>query len=160
MLLPRIITIGVYGRSEAEFFNALQEAQVDLFCDIRRRRGVRGSEYAFVNSQRLQARLVELGIQYLHVKELAPSDAMRHVQEDVDRASKVARRKRTHLDSTFIEAYQKSVLDHFSPQEFLANLPSNARTIALFCVERAPEACHRSLVANAFAQLGAEVEHL
>lgn len=160
MFLPRIVTIGVYGRSEADFFNALQEAQVDLFCDIRRRRGVRGSEYAFVNSQRLQARLAELGIQYVHIKELAPTDAVRHAQDDIDRASKVAKRKRTHLDPIFVEAYQKSVLEHFSCQEFLANLPGDARTIALFCVERAPEACHRSLVANVFAQLGAEVEHL
>ncbi len=50
MTLPRIVTLGVYGRSEAEFFATLQHAQVDLFCDIRRRRGVRGRDYAFANS--------------------------------------------------------------------------------------------------------------
>ncbi len=55
MLKPRIVTIGVYGFEEEEFFAALANARVDLFCDVRRRRGVRGARYAFANSQRLQA---------------------------------------------------------------------------------------------------------
>ena len=33
----KIVTIGVYGSTEAQFFEALQEAGVDTFCDIRRR---------------------------------------------------------------------------------------------------------------------------
>ena len=73
---PKIVTIGVYGFDEAGFFRALQEARVDTFCDIRDRRGVRGSTYAFVNSQRLQTRLTNLGICYLHRKDLAPSKAV------------------------------------------------------------------------------------
>lgn len=160
MAHPRIVTLGAYGRSEDEFFAALQNAQVDFFCDIRRRRGVRGSEYAFVNSQRLQAKLAEMGIAYRHVKELAPSDAVRHAQDEADKAAKVAKRKRTHLAPVFIQAYEETVLKDFSPQEFLAALPSDVKTVALFCVERAPEACHRSLVAQRFADLGMEVEHL
>jgi uncharacterized protein (DUF488 family) len=160
MALPRIVTLGVYGRSEAEFFATLQDAHIDLFCDIRRRRGVRGSEYAFANSQRLQARLNALGIDYLHVKELAPSEAVRQAQEQADKSAKVAKRQRTTLDSAFIQAYQQSVLSDFSPQAFLDSLPSEVKTIAFFCVERTPEACHRSLVAQTFADLGAEVQHL
>jgi uncharacterized protein (DUF488 family) len=160
MALPRIVTLGVYGRSEAEFFATLQNAQVDLFCDIRRRRGVRGSEYAFANSQRLQARLAELGIAYQHIIELAPSNEVRQAQYDVDKAAKVAKRKRAGLDPAFIEAYQQTVLNDFSPQAFLATLPDDVKTVAFFCVEAAPEACHRSLVAQTFAALGAEVEHL
>ena len=56
---PRILTIGVYGYSEEAFFQALQVAGVDAFCDIRSRRGVRGATYAFANSKRLQARLAK-----------------------------------------------------------------------------------------------------
>lgn len=160
MTLPRIVTLGVYGRSEAEFFAALQNAQVDLFCDIRRRRGVRGSEYAFVNSQRLQARLEELGISYQHLKELSPGDDVRQAQYTVDKAAKVAKRQRSELSPAFVQAYQQSVLNDFSPQDFLAALPSDVKTIALFCVERAAAACHRSLVAQKFAELGLEVQHL
>jgi uncharacterized protein (DUF488 family) len=157
---PRIVTIGVYGWSEAEFFGALQDAHVDLFCDIRRRRGVRGSEYAFVNSQRLQARLAELDITYCHIMELAPSDDLRQTQYQADKATKTAKRKRTELDPAFIQAYRQTVLDDFSPQAFLSSLPPDVKTLAFFCVERAPEACHRSLVAQTFAELGLEVEHL
>ena len=46
----KIYTIGVYGSSEEEFFGKLTESKIDLFCDIRQRRGVRGRQYAFVNS--------------------------------------------------------------------------------------------------------------
>ena len=160
MTLSRIVTLGVYGRSETEFFDLLQSAQADLFCDIRRRRGVRGSEYAFVNSQRLQARLAALNIAYRHILELAPSDEVRQAQYQVDKAAKVAKRQRTGLDPIFIQAYEQSVLADFSPQAFLDSLPEDVNVVAFFCVERAPEACHRSLVAGRFAELGVEVQHL
>lgn len=61
----KIYTIGVYGSTEQEFFNKLIENRIDTFCDIRQRRGVRGSEYAFVNSNRLQNKLAELDIKYV-----------------------------------------------------------------------------------------------
>lgn len=159
MTQPRIVTIGVYGYSEQEFFAALHAAQVDLFCDIRRRRGVRGSQYAFANSQRLQAKLAELGIAYRHVPALAPSTSVRHMQNTVDKAQHTAKRKRTVLDPAFIAAYEQECLHDFSPRAFLDELPADSKVVALFCVERAPEACHRSLVAAKFAEIGLEVEH-
>ena len=156
----RIVTIGVYGFTEQEFFDALQAAQVDLLCDVRRRRGVRGSQYAFANSQRLQQRLAELGIAYRHVLELAPSLAVRDIQFASDEATKTPKRQRATLDPAFAEAYRRECLANFSPADFLAELPAEVRTIAFFCVERAREACHRSLVAAEFAALGLEVEHI
>lgn len=39
-----IYTIGVYGSTEETFFSKLIAAQVDLFVDIRQRRGVRGNQ--------------------------------------------------------------------------------------------------------------------
>ena len=160
MSRPRIVTIGVYGLSEAEFFSALQQAQVDHFCDIRRRRGVRGREYAFVNSQRLQARLAELGIRYQHIKELAPGETVRQAQAAADKANKIAKRQRTALDPAFVTVYQQEHLASFSPAAFLASLPPDTQTVAFFCVERAPAACHRSLVAATFTAHGLEVNHL
>ena len=62
----KIYTIGVYGSSEEEFFGKLTESQIDLFCDIRQRRGVRGRQYSFVNSNHLQKKLSDLGIGYLY----------------------------------------------------------------------------------------------
>jgi putative nucleic acid modification protein with dual OB domain len=58
---PKIVTIGAYGFDKESFFQALLDAKVDTFCDLRMRRGMRGSTYAFVNSSSLQSRLGELG---------------------------------------------------------------------------------------------------
>src|SRR5215213_6297630 len=68
-----IATIGVYGFNRETFLAALGEASVGLVLDVRQRRGVRGSEYAWANAARLQAALAEAGIRYTHMKELAPT---------------------------------------------------------------------------------------
>ena len=54
-----IYTMGVFGSTEQQFFEKLTENKIDIFCDIRQRRGVRGREYAFVNSNYLQRKLAE-----------------------------------------------------------------------------------------------------
>lgn len=156
-----IITIGAIGFTAETFFQALLEARVDTFIDIRRRRAVRGRDYAFANSQRLQARLAELGIHYLHRPDLAPPDAARERQAAADKTAGIARRKRTELSPAFIEVYKRDVLTHFDPQSLLDNLPDGAATVALMCVEREPAACHRSLLAERLRhELGVEVIHL
>ncbi len=156
-----VVTVGVYGYTPETFFAALQEAGVDLLCDIRQRRGVRGAEYAFANSQRLQARLAELGIHYLHRKDLAPTTAVRQRQEAADKASKTPRRQRNQLSPHFIAAYQEEILAHFDPDSLLADLPAGTQTIALLCVEGEPAACHRSLVAARLHDAwGVEIKHL
>ena len=158
---PRLITLGVYGSTEAGFFGALQAAGVDTFCDIRLRRGVRGREYAFVNSTRLQTRLAELHIRYLHFKELAPSRALRDRQSAADKTSHTAKRKRTELGELFVTGYCEERLQFFDSGKFIRQLGNEARVVALFCVERAPAACHRSLVAERLkTDLGIEVVHL
>lgn len=157
----KIVTIGVYGFDESSFFEALCKAEVDTFCDIRSRRGVRGATYAFVNSIRLQARLAELGIRYIHRKDLGPTKAVREKQAAADKATKTAKRKRTILGEAFIEAYHTECLAVFEPQSLLDELESDAKVVALFCVETAPEACHRSLVADKLAKsLNLEVEDI
>ena len=69
----KIFTIGVYASTELLFFKKLAENKIDTFCDIRQRRGVRGREYAFVNSTYLQQKLKVTGIQYTHILSLAPT---------------------------------------------------------------------------------------
>lgn len=159
--MNKIITIGAIGFTAESFFRALQEARVDTFVDVRRRRAVRGHDYAFANSRRLQARLAELGIHYLHRPDLAPSDAAREQQAGADKAEGIARRKRTELSPAFVAAYERDVLAVFDPQSLLDELPANARVVALMCVERHPSACHRSLLAEHLRQAtGAEVTHI
>lgn len=161
MAMPiSFVTIGVYGIDEESFFNALLRAQVDTFCDIRWRRGVRGSQYAFANSQRLQTRLAELGIRYIHRQDLAPSPDLRAQQELADKREKTGKRKRIHLSANFVDAYRSKVLADFDSDAFLADL-TDARVVALFCVERQPEACHRSLLAERLQQnAGVTIAHI
>ena len=159
--LPKFVTIGVFGFDEAGFFAALRDAGVDTFCDIRARRGVRGREYAFVNSRRLQARLAELNIRYLHCKALAPSQGLRAQQAVADQAERTAKRKRTELSEGFIAGYRDECLQQFDGRKFIEQLGDPARVVALFCVERVPAACHRSLVGERLQRdLGLELVHL
>ncbi|HSG17245.1 MAG TPA: DUF488 domain-containing protein [Anaerolineae bacterium] len=156
-----IVTIGVYGFDEESFFQALSTAGVDTFCDIRQRRGVRGATYAFANSQRLQRRLAELGIRYLYRQDLAPTKAVRARQAEADEAQKVAKRQRTALGEAFILAYRSEILANFAAQSLLDEAGPEAQVLALFCVEREPAACHRSLVADKLRwDLGLTVEHI
>ena len=155
----KLVTIGVYGFSEAAFFNALQQAGVETFCDIRWRRGVRGAEYAFANRTRLEKRLAELGIRYLHFRELAPTPALRQRQYEADKVEGTTKRKRSALGEVFIAGYREERLSVFDTLKFVEQLGPEARTVALFCVEREPAACHRSLLAERLQQdLGSQCE--
>ena len=157
----KFVTIGVYGSDEVTFFGALQQAQVDTFCDIRWRRGMRGKEYAFVNSKRLQKRLGELGIRYLHMRDVAPEPELRKGQDKADKAEGTAKRKRTALGEVFVEGYRRERLTDFDGRKFIEQFGPDAKVVALFCVEREPAACHRSLLAERLQKdAGVDVEHL
>jgi uncharacterized protein (DUF488 family) len=147
----RIATIGVYGYDLEGFLSALRGAGVEVVLDVRQRRGVRGPEYAWANSQRLQAALAEAGIDYEHRKELAPTTAMRQAQYRADDARGEGKRNRTRLSPEYEGLYTEQILDS-ADLEPIAAL-ARERLPALLCVERDAEACHRSLVA---ARLGRE----
>jgi uncharacterized protein (DUF488 family) len=157
----KIVTIGAYGFDEQSFFNALAQAGVDTFCDVRFRRGVRGSSYAFVNSRRLQSRLAEEGIRYLHFRDLAPSVELRRRQAAADKTARVAKRQRHELSVEFITGFHDECLANFSGKSFCERLGPETRVAALFCVEREPAACHRSLLtARLREELGIDIVHL
>jgi hypothetical protein len=102
-----------------------------------------------------------MGITYIHRRELAPTPEIRRLQNKADEAEKVAKRERSGLNLNFMDAYRDEVLAGFDSEAFLDELPGGSRVVALFCVERKPEACHRSLVAERLLWVdGVEVEHL
>ncbi len=159
--MTELVTIGVYGWDAEGFFAALQINHVDTLVDIRRRRAVRGPDYAFANSKRLQARLAEIGVRYIHRIDLSPSDALRKQQATVDHDNQVARRKRKELSDQFRAGYTQEVLQNFDGDQFLADLVSDASVVALLCVERWPEACHRGILAERIQRdTGVKVTHL
>jgi uncharacterized protein (DUF488 family) len=143
----RIATIGIYGFTAGTFLEALAGEGVGLLLDLRQRRGVRGSEYSWANSARLQRTLAAAGIGYRHVKGLAPTTELRHLQYREDDRRGVGKRNRIALAPEYAERYTREILDPFDLGAIVAELPTDSTT-ALLCVERDPEACHRSLVAE------------
>jgi uncharacterized protein (DUF488 family) len=147
MAVLRMATIGVYDFDERSFLRRLLEAEVGLLLDVRQRRGVRGPEYAWANSRRLQASLAEAGIAYEHHPELAPTTELRHLQYAEDDRQGVGKRSRRELAPEYTRRYTAEILDHADLTPILSVL-SSVRSAALLCVERDSEACHRSLIAQ------------
>ena len=155
-----VATIGVYGFTAEMFLERLREAGVGVLVDVRQRRGVRGSEYAWANSTRLQAALAEADIEYRHRKELAPTSELRQLQYREDDRQGVGKRSRTQLAREYRERYLAEILDRADLDAVVAEFPTD-RATALMCVERDPEACHRSLIAERLAaRYGLEELHL
>ena len=121
---------------------------------MRQRRGVRGSEYAWANARRLEGALDEAGIGYEHRPDLAPTTELRGLQYGADAKAGVGKRSRERLAPEYVARFTAEILAAAE----LTPLPASA---ALLCVERDPEACHRSLVAERFAaEHGRAVTHL
>ena len=155
-----LATVGVYEYDLSSFLAALRNAHVGVLADVRQRRGVRGREYAWANSQRLQAALAEAGIEYRHLPELAPTTELRHLQYAADAKEGVGKRSRAVLSPEYAERYAREILDAADLGAIAASLPDDA-VVALMCVEADPEACHRSLVAERLAAAtGSELIHL
>jgi len=138
-------TIGVYGFDRESFLAALDGAGVELVLDVRQRRGVRGSEYAWANAKRLEAALTEAGIGYSHLPELAPTTELRKVQYEEDARRGEGKRSRSVLAPEYVRRYEEEILAAADLEPIVAWV--GAKKAALLCVERDPEACHRSLIA-------------
>jgi uncharacterized protein (DUF488 family) len=158
--MPKIATIGVYEFDAASFIRMLDTAGVTRVFDIRQRRGVRGPQYAWANSQRLQTLLADAHIGYEHHPELAPDTELRHLQYRDDAQQGVGKRSRIRLSPEYIRAYTEEILDLAPLEPLVRQLPVHGIG-ALLCVEATSQACHRSLVAQRLAdRFGFEVVHL
>jgi uncharacterized protein (DUF488 family) len=157
--MAEFATIGVYGFDGPGFVEALQDAGVKIVLDVRQRRGVRGSQYAWANRRRLEAALSKAGIDYSHLPELAPTTELRQLQYREDERRGEGKRSRTELAPEYARRYTEEILDQVELQPILQWV--GARRAALLCVERDPGACHRSLIAARLERdFGIEVEHL
>jgi uncharacterized protein (DUF488 family) len=158
--VARLVTVGVYGWTLESFLAALRSARVAQLLDVRQRRGVRGPEYAWANSRRLQAALAEAGIAYEHLPELAPTTELRRLQYAEDARQGVGKRSRQRLAPEYVERFTRERLDQVDLAPIVASMPADG-AVALLCVERDPEACHRSLVADRMtADFGVSLQHL
>ena len=155
-----IATIGVYGFAGNSFLERLAAADVRLVLDVRQRRGVRGPQYAWANSRRLQDALAAASLGYRHHPELAPTTELRQLQYAEDARLGVGKRSRVELAPEYVRRYTTEVLDRVDLTALVTELPAEGLA-ALLCVERDPEACHRSLIAARLADHhGFAIEHL
>lgn len=146
-----MVTIGVYGFTAESFLQRLREADVRVLLDVRQRRGVRGHEYSWANSRRLQAYLADARIDYEHHPELAPTTELRHLQYVEDDRLGVGKRSRRELAAEYTRRYLTEILDHVDLAPIVSTLPASG-VAALFCVEQDAAACHRSLIAQRIAE--------
>jgi uncharacterized protein (DUF488 family) len=146
-----VLTAGVYGADAAAFFAALEAAPADVLLDIRTRRAVRGPRYSYANAKRLTAELAHRGIAYRHVLALAPGRELLALQHAVDARERHTHSARAVLAPEYVRRYTAEVLDRFDFAALAREL-TGYRAPVLFCIERTPAACHRSLVAPRLAQ--------
>jgi hypothetical protein len=85
---------------------------------------------------------------------------LRELQYREDARAGVGKRSRAQLADEYRERYNSEILDPVDLAPITGSLPTE-RVSALLCVERDPEACHRSLIAARMAEdYGVSVVHL
>jgi hypothetical protein len=154
----RLHTIGAYGFTADEFFETLREHKIAVLVDVRWRRGMRGAEYAWANRARLEARSEAEDIVYWHMRDVAPPPELRAIQHEADKAGRVQKRQRAVMSDEFRVAYNEQVLGKWSLDDLVEEIRDlvpwlhDPVGVCLFCVEKEPNACHRSLFAHAMAE--------
>ena len=108
---------------------------------------MRGPLYRHANAAALQAKLAALGIAYSHEEALATPEEIQDIQKKADHEAGVGQTTRATLSDAFKDAYGQQVLSAWSVRDFVDSFPLDA-IVVLFCVERAANACHRSLAAS------------
>jgi len=112
--------------------------------------GCAGPITGWANSLRLQTSLADTGIAYHHHQELAPTTELRQLQYREDTRLGVGKRSRVELAPEYRRRYATEILDQVDLTLIVGALPSQGMG-ALLCVERDPEACHRSMIAERMA---------
>lgn len=145
--MTRVSTIGYEGADISAFLSTLSEAGVRTVADIR---DVPVSRKKGFSKNKLAAALEEVGIGYVHLKQLGDPKEGREAMRRGDREH-FLRVFHAHIDRS--EA--QDALDQ------LAFEVSSSETV-LLCYERDPKDCHRTIVASMLKERGeiVEVRHL
>lgn len=152
------LSTGVYNKNEEEFFYLIKEEKIDVFIDIRQRRGMRGKKYSFVNKTYLQKKLSEMNVKYLYIKELAPTSEIREEQKKQDIAKQVLKSAREFLGDVFISMYCEKILSKYDVEKLIHDL--NGKRVLFFCVEEKACACHRHLVLKKLQEYNVDCKNI
>ena len=142
-----VLTTGYAGFKEDSFLWKLEKYGVEVVVDVRDRPVSRNR--TFTQSQ-LQPMLEDNGIEYVHCGELGvPSDLRQELRNGGD-LQDYFDQYRAYLDG------QQEALDD------LYQLVTTQRC-CLLCLEKKPEECHRSVVADVLSELNGQhidVQHI
>jgi uncharacterized protein (DUF488 family) len=134
-----VATIGYENTTVPAFLASLQAAGVELLVDVR---AVASSRRPGFAKSKLAANVGGVGIDYLHLRGLGtPADG---------RAAARAGRH-DEMKAIFREHMRTSAAQ--DDLETLAGLVRAGRRVCLLCLEANPEHCHRTLVAEALAEM-------
>ena len=128
-----LFTIGYEGRDLEEFADRLKNFGVETLVDVRdiplsRKKGFSKSPL----SQYLQ----EVGIEYVHLKQLgSPKDLREKVKEDSDY-------------KYFFKGYSEYIQSQQDSIETLYDIVVSSVNTCIMCYERDPYSCHRLVVAE------------
>lgn len=133
----QLFTIGYEGHSPESFVKLLSDRRVDQLVDVRQRAGSRKAGFS---KTRLGETLTEHGIEYTHLPLLGTPADLR------------SRFKSGEMDQgSYLEAYRKYLAGQSGQIGELVEL-IRQQQCCLMCVERAPEECHRSILAAELAK--------
>jgi uncharacterized protein (DUF488 family) len=135
-----LCTIGYERASLAGFVAALKAANVGTLVDVRDQPWSQRPEF---RRDALRKSLLAAGIGYVHIRALGNPKEGREAAKAGDMET-----YRRHMNERLASA---------DGQKGLARVLDLARTapVSLMCYERDPARCHRSMVADALAELGA-----
>ena len=137
---PDFYTAGYQGRDIDSFVGSLVQAGVETLIDIRFN-PVSMYKPAF-SRRNLEARLDAAGIDYLHMPELGvPSEVRRQAEASGCR-------------DDIWEWYSEFVLPIFTDRNLDWFFNAANHPVAMMCVERDPEDCHRHRLAAALGRQG------
>lgn len=145
--MTSVATIGYESTTVARFLDALTGAGVELLVDVR---AVASSRRPGFAKTRLAANLAEAGIDYLHLRALGtPAEG------------RAAARAGRHDEMRQVFGEHLATPGAQAELATLAGLVRAGRRVCLLCFEADPAHCHRSIVADALAELvPIQVNHL
>ncbi len=135
--LKRLYTIGFSGKKLREFIHLLQQAQVTRVVDIRLHNTSQLAGYA--KKDDLEYVLELVGIEYIHMPELAPDEALFHDY------------KKKAIDWDTFEKRYRTLLDERSTGSHCTDILGEG-TPAYLCSEEKPRYCHRRLLTDYLQQ--------
>lgn len=132
MKIYKLLTIGYEGREIDEFVDCLKQFNISRLVDVRE---IPLSRKNGFSKSALSERLENENIQYIHIKALgSPSSIRNKLKSDWDY-------------KYFFKEYSKYLSENIEIiEELYENILDGISCI--MCVERLPEQCHRSLIAD------------